>query len=160
MELKKPVFWLKRNNSPHKTALVEGHPVFFRITGTNPPVIKGFGYIKGAVSFSLNQAFLLYGDRLGYSTIEKKIETSSGWTSGVNLETNTEIFCIEVVNFQVVQDIRTDTDLRELGIVFDHRHVVTGKGLDDGQTEKLLTMANERTIYHTNLLENFLLPYK
>jgi hypothetical protein len=45
--IKNPVFWLKRNNSPHKAALVEGNPIFFRITGTNPPVIKGLGYVKG-----------------------------------------------------------------------------------------------------------------
>lgn len=60
--IKNPVFWLKRQNSPHRTALVEGHPIFFRITGTNPPVIKGFGYVNQAISIRLQQAFLTYGD--------------------------------------------------------------------------------------------------
>ena len=153
--IKNPVFWLKRNNSPHRAALVEGHPIFFRITGTNPPVIKGFGYVKHTLPIRLQQAFLTYGDRLGYSTIGNMVETSSAWTSGVELETGTEVFCIEVVKFQVIQDIRTDTELRELGIDFDHRHVVTGKGLDDSQTERLLALANQKSIYKTNLLEKF-----
>lgn len=83
------------------------------------------------------------------------IETSSAWTSGIELETDTEIFGIEIANFQVIQDIRTDTELRDLGIDFDHRHLVTGKGLDDNQTERLLALANLKTIYQTNLLERF-----
>jgi predicted restriction endonuclease len=152
--IRNPVFWRKGKNNPNNSALAEGNPIFFRITNTNPPVIKGIGYIKEVGSIPLSQAFLLYGDRLGYTTIAEMIKTSS-WTSGVELNENTEIFYLEISDFQVVQDIRTDTELRTLDIAFDHQHVVTGKAIDDVRTAKLPKLAAERTIYQTNQLEKF-----
>ena len=153
--IKNPVFWLKRGNSPNKKILTTGNPIFFRITKSNPPVIKGMGIIGRAYTTTLENAFLSYGNRLGYKNIAEMIDTSSNWTSGVELRTSTIFFCIEIEKFQIIGDIRTDIDLPRFGIDFDYRHVVTGKGLDDTQTLKLLEEAKKKLIYKTSHLESF-----
>lgn len=74
------------------------------------------------------------------------IAASSLWTSSVALSPHTEIYTVEVRDFATIQDIRVDTDLESLGIVFDYQHVVTGKGLTDEQASALLDLAVSRTL--------------
>lgn len=154
--IKNPVFWLKRGNNPHNTAISNGHPIFFRITGTNPPVIKGHGKVSAALTCSVRDAFENYGNRLGYSTVKEMIDTSSAWTSAIKLDAGTNIFCIEISDFRITDDIRTDTELRDISIEFDHKHIVTGKGLTDTQTESLLTLAVSREIQQVKTLVQFI----
>lgn len=139
--IKNPVFWLKRERSPSRETIIPGNPIFFRITRTNPPVIKGHGVVVSASVYSLTDAFNLYGQRLGYPSMGEMVDASASWTSGVQLQPDTRMFCVEVADFRVTEDIRTDTRLSDLGIEFDHRHVVTGKELDDAQTTALLNLA-------------------
>lgn len=139
--LKNPVFWRKRPSSPNRAAVVPGNPIFFRVTHSNPPVISAHGVLAGVHVSTLTEAFRLYDHRLGYPTMEEMINSSATWTSGVRLQPGTRIYCMEISNFQVVKDIRTDTELEGLGIDFDHRHVVTGKELDAVQTTALLNYA-------------------
>jgi len=84
------------------------------------------------------------------------INTSEDWTSGVSLDSATNILCIEIEQFKVTQDIRTDTELSAIGIQFDHQHVVTGKGLNDTQTESLLVLAKSREIEQVGSLVTFI----
>ncbi len=139
--IKNPVFWRKLARIPNREAIIPGNPIFFRVTRTNPPVIKGHGVIVNAGVHSLTDAFNLYGQKLGYPSMREMIDASASWTSGVRLGPNTRMFCIQIADFLVTEDIRTDTHLSNLGIAFDHAHVVTGKGLDDGQTAALLNLA-------------------
>lgn len=133
-----PVFWFKRDNNPNSKCLVEDNYMFLRITNTNPPVMKAFGKIKNTKTLNVKSAFDLYGDRLGYSTVEKMIDVSSSWTSSVSLSPSTSIFCVELINLKTIREIRVDKDLEPLGILFDYQHIVTGKGLNDEQTSALL----------------------
>jgi hypothetical protein len=74
------------------------------------------------------------------------IGASNRWTSSVALAPTTEIYIVELRDFAVVQDIRVDTDLDSLGIVFDYQHVVTGKGLSDEQASALLELSLSRAM--------------
>jgi len=133
-----PVFWFKRENNPNSKSIIRGNYIFLRITGTSPPVIKSYGKIVNFRIFTVEKAFEIYGNRLGYDSIGKMIEFSSGWTSTVKLDSETNIFCVEINQLQYIQDIRVDKDLEPIGILFDYQHIVTGKGLNEEQTSALL----------------------
>lgn len=154
--IRNPVFWLKRSNSPSSTAVLVNNPIFFRVTKTNPPVIKGYGVIDNIQVCGLTDAFLKYGNRLGYSTMDEMIQSSSEWTSGVTLDPAKTIYCIEIRDFQVTQDTRTDTELKLLGIDFDHRYVVTGKAIDDAQTAALVNVLRTRHLKQIEALVSFI----
>lgn len=139
-----PMFWFKRESNPNKKTLIKGNYVFFRITGVTPPVIKAYGVISKTKSLTLQEAFKKYGDRLGYSSINEMVKHSSKWTSSVKLTPNTKIFCMGIIDFKLTKDIRIDKELEPIGILFDYRHIVTGKGLSSEQTSALLQLVTSR----------------
>jgi len=79
-----------------------------------------------------------HGRRMGYESISSMIRHSATWTSSVDLSPTSRIFCVGIADLKLIRDIRVDRDLKPLGILFDYRHIVTGKGLSTQQTSALL----------------------
>jgi hypothetical protein len=154
--IKNPVFWRKTARNPNREAVVPGNQLFFRVTKTNPPVIRGRGVINAVGVYTLAEAFDAFDQRLGYPSMREMISASTKWTSGIHLQPNTKMFCIVVSDFQVLRDIRTDTELANLGIDFIHTNVVTGKELDDAQTSALLEIARDRASQPVSSLVSFI----
>lgn len=150
--IRNPVFWRKKAENPNHAAVVPGNQIFFRVTKTNPPVIRGSGVISAVGLYTLTEAFGAFDQRLGYPSMSEMISASATWTSGVRLQPDTRMFCIQVSDFQILQDIRTDTELARLGITFVHQNVVTGKELDEAQTSALLNLARDRANRSVNSL--------
>lgn len=154
-EITNPVFWFKRESNPNSKSIIQENYIFLRITGTRPPVIKAFGRIGGITVCTVQQALKKYKNRLGYDSLNSMIEHSAAWTSKVKLTPNTKIFCVEIYNFKLINDIRVDQDLESLGILFDYHHIVTGKGLSNEQASALLQITNEINPTTFNQIEEF-----
>ena len=131
------VFWGKRDDLP-TTKIGVGTTLFFRIVETDPPVIRGFAQIVQTDVLPLNEAWSRYGALLGYESIDSIIETSNTFTSEKKLTPDNPIFCIVLETLRETTPINTVTDLPPLGLSFDYKHIVTGKVINDNQTDKLL----------------------
>lgn len=139
---KNPVFWFKRGSNPSSAAVVKDSLLFLRITGTQPPVIRAYASVTSFSSLPLHQAWKTYGIRLGYDSEQAMVDKSGQWTSSVELKPDSPVFCVELAGLRRVPDIRVDTDLDTVGIVFDYQHIVTGKAISEDQVSALLQLAN------------------
>jgi len=132
------VFWGKSSRLPTKS-IRQGTHMFFRLTRTEPPIIGGYGVVTDTKIMKLGTAWNKFGKKLGYPSVEAIIKSSSKFTGQIQLSKENDIYCILLKALKQIKPVNVEKEVLSLGIVFDSKHIVTGKKLSKDETKKLLT---------------------
>lgn len=148
-----PVFWSRGDRNPSGRFIQEGNLVFLRITRQKPPTINGYGIISELGTSRITNAYAEFGIRLGYQSVGEMIEVSNKWTSSVNLTVESNIFHFSIENLVLITPYALE-NLEKLGISFNHRYIVIGKGYNPEETSLLLSDLKANDSLETFINEN------
>ena len=137
-----PVFWFRREKNPSSIYLKTNSEIFIRPTKQVVPSITAHGVFDESKVLTVNDAFIKYNQRLGFISPEEMISSSDKWTGNNQLSLSSKIFCFSISYLNIIEPISLSV-LKENNIEYDHKHIVTGKGLDKAQTNLILDISRK-----------------